>query len=48
MLKNRMLWLVCGIPLASVLLGIVMVVLAVQSPDTWLEPAMLPLSKTNS
>lgn len=45
--RHRMLILVCAIPLLSVVLGIAMVILAADSGDTWIEPTMLPLSKTN-
>jgi hypothetical protein len=47
LLRNRVLILACVIPLISVALGIAMIFLAADSSDTWIEPTMLPLSKTN-
>ena len=47
MIRHRMLILVCAIPLLSIVLGILMVILAQGSADSWIEPALLPLSKTN-
>lgn len=45
-MKNRMLLLVIGIPLSSVLFGMVMIFLAVNSPDQRLESDHA-LSKTS-
>ena len=45
-MKNRMLMLVIGIPLSSVLLGMVMIFLAVNSPDQRLDSDHA-LSKTS-
>ena len=46
-MKRFMIGLLFAIPLTSVALGVVMIYLAVTSPDAYLETEAKPLSKTS-
>jgi len=45
--NRRVLALVIGIPLLSIVLGITIWIIAAENPDTWVETPVAPLSKTN-
>ena len=45
--KRGMLWLIVGIPVAAVLMGIVSVWIALSDPDPGVELDARPLSKTS-
>ena len=47
LLPRRLLVLVIGIPLLSIVLGITIWIIAAENPDTWVETPVAPLSKTN-